>query len=226
MQAMRSKRGFTPTNEEQSGCSHTFCPTAAGVKPRSGFTLIELLVVIAIIGLLASVVMASLNSARDKGRIAASVQTQRQMERALALYYDDMGFYPPDVGRGWDPGLAKALPYNPDAGVDCNLTPGSCGACAHCPSDWVAQAQARWRGPYLSVWPGATPWGGEYDYNYWGTGAGRYGCTVPAGMYIGVQGDYSNANTIPAASEQQMLNQGLDSDGCLDGESQMLLLKL
>lgn len=51
---------------------------------RSGFTLIELLVVISIISLLASVVLASLNSARDKGRIAAGKEFEANMYHAAA----------------------------------------------------------------------------------------------------------------------------------------------
>ena len=59
-----------------------------------GFTLIELLVVIAIIGMLSSTVLASLNSARAKGRDARRMADLRQIALAMELYYDDYGHYP------------------------------------------------------------------------------------------------------------------------------------
>lgn len=67
-----------------------------GLAPSSsrGFTLIELLVVIAIIGILSSVVLASLNSAREKGRDAKRLADIKQIQLALEMYYDDKSLYP------------------------------------------------------------------------------------------------------------------------------------
>ncbi len=67
-------------------------------KLQKGFTLIELLVVIAIIGLLSSVVLASLNTARLKSRNATRIADLIQLRNALELYKTDNGAYP---SGGW-----------------------------------------------------------------------------------------------------------------------------
>jgi len=57
---------------------------------RKGFILIELLVVIAIIGILSSVVLASLNSARSKGSDAAIKSNVGNARAQAELYYDSL----------------------------------------------------------------------------------------------------------------------------------------
>lgn len=87
-------------------------------KTQKGFTLIELLVVIAIIGILSSVVLASLNSAREKSRDARRMADLQQIKLAAELYFDANSSYP--TTADWETQLAPAyigtIPTDPLSG--------------------------------------------------------------------------------------------------------------
>jgi len=59
------------------------------LRTKKGFTLIELLVVIAIIGILATIVLVSLNTARAKARNARRSSDMHQIALAMEMCYDD-----------------------------------------------------------------------------------------------------------------------------------------
>ena len=73
------------------------------IKNEKGFTLIELLVVVAIVGLLSSVVLASLNSARAKGRDANKKIELKEIYTTLQRFWIDNGTSPtnPAAGTSW-----------------------------------------------------------------------------------------------------------------------------
>ena len=124
---------------------------------KNGFTLIELLVVIAVIGLLASVVLVALNSARKKARDAKRLADVAQIEKGLELYYAANNQYPPSGGA---------------------TSPGS---------SWSNSSDSSWAtlqaalSPYMSKLPSdplennnVNEWGsGHYHYSYFSL---IYGC--------------------------------------------------
>ena len=155
-------------------------------KDKYGFTLIELLVVISIIGLLATIIMISLNSARAKARDVKRAADIKQVRTALEMYYSNNGAYPVAAawygGTGncwgkvtddWVPGLSPTyiskLPLDPK--------PTNCGSVylyasdgtnykviAHVPEDCQNPTYKNLKDPARNCWawaiytPGAAAW--------------------------------------------------------------------
>lgn len=138
------------------------------MRNQSGFTLIELLVVIAIIGILASVVLASLNSAREKGRIAAAQAEINGIRKAFELLYSDAGVYPN--------GAIDFCRSSPPGNNEVDLSQNSAGLVAN-GSGWSG-----WGGPYITdaIDPWGTPYYFDEDYDCNAATKGCLGQTVSA----------------------------------------------
>ncbi len=140
---------------------------------KKGFTLIELLVVIAIIGLLSTLAVVALGSARAKSRDAKRVSDIRQIQTALELYYADQNAYP----------ATPAVALGTGAAVCLNATGFTNAGCAS---------------PYMGVVP-SDPSSFAYTYTVSGTTAytidaeleGSVG-NLAAGSVVATQNGLSN----------------------------------
>jgi len=187
-----------------------------------GFTFTELIVVVSIIAVLTSAsIMGAINISQHARRVRARDDVQALIHGVLQ-YQIDMGFFPPDVWSGIDPGLTQPLPNNPYG-----FYPGPGGGIwtndAGLPSNWQDIVNERWNGPYIEHFPQFTPWKGLYDYNYWPTPSACH----PHGIYIGIQpmAD-TGANSIPAVDEQYFIDEQIDVDGCNNRYVQVLIQSL
>jgi type II secretion system protein G len=95
-------------------------------KLARGFTLIELLVVISIIGMLASVVLVSLQGARNKAKDLKFVAGLRELQKAMELYRLDNNRYPGGNGTdgNWHTGVGCSsylAPHTIDELFDANF---------------------------------------------------------------------------------------------------------
>lgn len=102
-------------------------------RHQRGFTLIELLTVIAIIGILASIIMVSLSSAKSKSRDSRRQADLKSIQLALSLYYNDNGMYPMNMygtgstvptNKGLSPTYLPTVPTDPFVSV----TPAACAS--------------------------------------------------------------------------------------------------
>lgn len=93
------------------------------MKNQKGFTLIELLVVIAIIGILSSVVLASLNQARNKGADAAVKSNLAGTRTQAEIFYDNNTANPGTyTGLCADPTILAAINAAKSAAGDTDAT--------------------------------------------------------------------------------------------------------
>jgi prepilin-type N-terminal cleavage/methylation domain-containing protein len=112
--------------------------TTASLAARRGFTLIELLVVIAIIGILSSVVLASLNTARNRGADAAIRSNLNNARPQAELFYDSGQTYLNVCTTGTN-NIAQFLTGATSAG-------GASTQCEDTANGWAANSQLRTTG--------------------------------------------------------------------------------
>ncbi len=153
---------------------------------KRGFSLMEILIVIAIIGILVSVVMPSLNRARDKAEIAAAIVEIDSLKTIMQSLYDDTGYYP-----NGDVSLCRAsLPS--DNEIDLSLD--ASGLIVN-GGGWN-----NWQGPYVT--DTQDPWGNSYYLDE------DYQCMAATEGCKGIDDASTDSSVIVSCGKNGALNNG------------------
>lgn len=143
---------------------------------QKSFTLIEILVVITIIGILSSMILVSLQDAKEQAMIAKAKTEARGIFTAITMLESDTGEWP-----------GHQIPYDTSVTSNNELCQDGClYSLSDCYAGLICNpsppnAYQDWQGPYLQEIP-KDPWGREYffdtDYKVgekWGFVIGSYG---------------------------------------------------
>ena len=149
---------------------------------KKGFTLVELLLVISIIGILATMMLTTLSSSREKAKIVKVQSELKQIYIAMAFFDDDNEKWP-----GHKASYAKEC--NEDDNEICAISDG-CAFGLNAPEAGLTQTDGtypNWRGPYYMPEVPIDPWGNEYflDTDYFTDlkGNGVIECYVVIGSF-------------------------------------------
>jgi prepilin-type N-terminal cleavage/methylation domain-containing protein len=171
------------------------------VRPNtsSGFTLFELIIALFVVGILAAIATVHTKLVRHKALMAIFYSDIRQVKIAATRFEHDMGFFPPDVWRGVDPGLIEKYGWQ-NGGHS---------------SKWDSIDLSLWNGPYLENWKDgwkSNPFGGQYDWDNYEEGYSHMGINGPAVFLTLKPNSWGGSTGLPLpVFEDQLEEAGVDA---------------